>query len=114
MSRQTIDRRSTSFRAPVMKRNIGTTGDLTDMSYQNRKGPVMSTRFQIALLIFMMANAVAFGVGIVLVLTIPALAAYAFETIPAVVAASFLVSAPAAWFIAPTLRSRYQRAHSHQ
>jgi hypothetical protein len=73
----------------------------------------MSTRFQIALLIFMMANAVAFGVGIVLVLMIPALAAYAFEAIPAVVVASVLVSAPAAWFIAPTLRSRYQRAHSH-
>ena len=74
----------------------------------------MSTRFQIALLIFMMANAVVFGVGIVLVLMIPVLAAYAFEAIPAVVLASVLVSAPAAWFIAPTLRSRYQRAHSHQ
>ena len=73
----------------------------------------MSTRFQIALLIFMMANAVAFGVGIVLVLMIPVLATYAFEAIPAIVVASFLVSAPAAWFIAPTLRSRYQRAHSH-
>ena len=80
---------------------------------RNRKGPVMSTRFQIALLIFMMANAVVFGVGIVLVLMIPVLAAYAFEAIPAIVVASFLVSAPAAWFIAPTLRSRYQRAHSH-
>ncbi|MDO9058465.1 MAG: hypothetical protein Q7U92_05510 [Bradyrhizobium sp.] len=72
----------------------------------------MSTRFQIALLMFMMTNAVAFGVGIVLVLMIPALAAYAFEAIPAVVAASIVVSAPAAWFIAPTLRSRYQRIHS--
>ena len=84
------------------------------MSLLNRKGPIMSTRFQIALLIFMMANAVVFGVGIVLVLMIPALAAYAFEAIPTVVVASVLVSAPAAWFIAPTLRSRYQRAHSHQ
>ena len=45
----------------------------------------MSTRLQIALLIFMMTNAVAFGVGIVLVLMIPALAAHAFEAIPAVV-----------------------------
>jgi len=72
----------------------------------------MSTRFQIAVLIFMMANAVAFGFGIVLVMMIPALAAYAFETIPAVVAASFVVSAPTAWFIAPTLRARYQRIHS--
>jgi hypothetical protein len=72
----------------------------------------MSTRFQIASLVFMMTNAVAFGVGIVLVLMIPALAASAFEAIPAVVVASFVVSAPAAWFIAPTLRARYQRIHS--
>lgn len=102
-----------AFRATVMERNIGVIGDLTDVSFAKSKGPVMSTRFQIALLIFMMANAVAFGVGIVLVLMIPVLAAYAFEAIPAIVVASFLVSAPAAWFIAPTLRSRYQRAHSH-
>jgi hypothetical protein len=72
----------------------------------------MSTRFQIALLIFMMANAVAFGVGIVLVLMTPALTAYAFEAIPAVVVASLVVSAPTAWFMAPTLRARYQRIHS--
>jgi hypothetical protein len=72
----------------------------------------MSTRFQIASLIFMMTNAVAFGAGIVLVLMIPVLTAYAFETIPAVVVASFLISAPTAWFIAPTLRARYQKVHS--
>jgi hypothetical protein len=73
----------------------------------------MSTRLQIALLVFMMTNAVAFGVGIVLVLMIPTLAAHAFDAIPAVVVASFVVSAPTAWFIAPTLRTRYQRIHSH-
>jgi hypothetical protein len=56
----------------------------------------MSTRLQIALLVFMMTNAVAFGVGIVLVLMIPVLTAHAFEAIPAVVAASFVISAPAA------------------
>jgi hypothetical protein len=72
----------------------------------------MSTRFQIASLIFMMTNAVAFGAGIVLVLMIPVLTAYAFETIPAVVVASFLISAPTGWFIAPTLRARYQKVHS--
>lgn len=67
----------------------------------------MSTRFQIAALVFMMVNAVAFGVGIVPVLLIPSLANNAFETIPAVVIASFLVSAPLSWFIAPRLRARY-------
>jgi hypothetical protein len=72
----------------------------------------MSTRVQIAALVFMMTIAVAFGVGLVLVLMIPALTVHAFATIPAVVAASLLVSAPIAWFIAPTLRARYQRLHS--
>jgi hypothetical protein len=60
----------------------------------------------------MMTNAVAFGAGIVLVLMIPVLTAYAFETIPAVVVASFVISAPTAWFIAPSLRLRYQKIHS--
>jgi hypothetical protein len=72
----------------------------------------MSTRLQIAVLVYMMTSGVAFGVGIVLVLMIPALSAHGFESIPAVVAASLLVSAPIAWFIAPTLRARYQRLHS--
>jgi hypothetical protein len=71
----------------------------------------MSTRFQIALLVFMMTNAVAFGAGIVPVLAIPALAAHAFILIPAVVVASFAIGAPLAWFIAPRLRARYWRGH---
>jgi hypothetical protein len=72
----------------------------------------MSTRLQIAGLVFMMVNAVAFGVGIVSVLLIPALADNAFESIPAVVIASFVVSAPLSWFIAPRLRARYWRTHA--
>jgi hypothetical protein len=70
----------------------------------------MSTRFQIAALVFMMTNAVAFGVGIVPILMIPAFAYNAFEAIPAVVLASFAISAPLSWFIAPRLRARYWRA----
>jgi hypothetical protein len=73
----------------------------------------MSTRLQIAGLVFMMVNAVAFGVGVVPVLLIPALANNAFETIPAVVIASFVVSAPLSWFIAPRLRARYWRNHTN-
>jgi uncharacterized membrane protein YccC len=64
----------------------------------------MSTRFQIAALVFMMTNAVAFGIGIVPILMIPAFANDAFEAIPAVVLASFAISAPLSWFIAPRLR----------
>lgn len=73
----------------------------------------MSTRLQIAAMVFMMANAVMFGVGIVPVLLIPSLADNAFETIPTVVIASFAVSAPLSWFIAPRLRARYWHTHTN-
>ena len=69
----------------------------------------MSIRFQIAALVFMMTNAVAFGIGIVPILMIPAFVNHAFEAIPAVVLASFVISAPLSWFIAPRLRARYGR-----
>ncbi len=72
----------------------------------------MSIRFQITALVFMMVSAVAFGVGIVCVLLIPSLANNAFGTIPAVVIASFAVSGPLAWFIAPRLQARYWRTHA--
>jgi hypothetical protein len=73
----------------------------------------MSIRLQIAAMVFMMVNAVAFCVGIVPVLLIPSLANNGFETIPAVVIASFLISAPLSWFIAPRLRARYWRNQTH-
>jgi hypothetical protein len=73
----------------------------------------MSTRFQIAALVFMMTNAIVFGIGIVPVLMIPSLANSGFETIPAVVIASFAISAPLSWFIAPRLRARYWHTRSH-
>jgi hypothetical protein len=73
----------------------------------------MSTRLQITAMVFMMANAVMFGVGIVPVLMIPSLANNAFETIPTVVIASFLVSAPPSWVVAPRLRARYWRTHTN-
>jgi Cu/Ag efflux pump CusA len=73
----------------------------------------MSTRLQIAAMVFMMVNAVAFGVGIVPMLLIPSLSNNAFEAIPTVVIASFFVSAPLSWFIAPRLRARYWRSPPH-
>jgi multidrug efflux pump subunit AcrB len=72
----------------------------------------MSTRFQIAALMFMMTNAVAFGVGLVPILMIPTLANHAFEAIPAVVLASVVISAPLSWLIAPRLRARYWRSQN--
>lgn len=61
-------------------------------------------------MVFMMVNAVAFGVGILPMLLIPSLANNLFETVPAVVLASFAVSAPISCFLAPRLRARYWRA----
>jgi hypothetical protein len=74
----------------------------------------MSIRFQIASMVFMMTNAVIFGVGIVLVLSIPALSRLAFNLIPAVVVASFAISAPLAWVLAPRLRARYWQKREQQ
>jgi len=66
-----------------------------------------ATRARIAALIYTMANSVIFGAGLVAVMTVPALAADAAIWIPLVVAASFILAAPAAWFIAPWMRSRF-------
>jgi uncharacterized membrane protein YciS (DUF1049 family) len=72
----------------------------------------MSTRTAIAALIWMMVNAVVFGAGAIAVLSIPQLNANAAFWLPAVVAASFIISPLIAWQIAPTLRARWQRAQA--
>ena len=69
----------------------------------------MSIRTWITALVSMMVNAVAFGIGAIAVLTIPALEADAWFWLPLVVVVSFAVSPFIAWQIAPMLRSRWQR-----
>ncbi|ACE99818.1 hypothetical protein Rpal_1279 [Rhodopseudomonas palustris TIE-1] len=69
----------------------------------------MSNRFRIASLVYMMTNAVLFGIGMVAILTIPALSQNAMAWVPAMVVASFALAAPIAWLIAPRLRARYWR-----
>jgi hypothetical protein len=59
-----------------------------------------------------MVNAVIFGVGMISVLSVPAVTSFASFWIPAVVLGSFLVSAPLAWFIAPWMMMRFQKANS--
>jgi len=68
-----------------------------------------ATRAQIAALIYLMTNGVLFGAGVILVLTWPALNADAGLWISVVVAASFVLAAPIAWWIAPRMRARYWR-----
>lgn len=70
----------------------------------------MRTRTAIAALVFLPVNAVLFGVGAVAVLSIPALQAAVL--LPAVIVASFVISPFVSWYIAPRLRSRWQREHA--
>ena len=66
----------------------------------------MSVRFQIATLVFMMVQAVLFGIGAVLVLATP-LSARAMVLMPWVVGISFPISAPLSWWISPRLQARF-------
>lgn len=74
----------------------------------------MSTRFRLATLIFGMTNAVLFGAGALLVLSVPSLMEQAITLLPIVVALSFLIAAPIAWFLAPRLRLRFWRGREEE
>jgi len=73
----------------------------------------MSVRFQIAAIISVVVNAVLFGVGAIIVLSIPALADSAKILLPIVVVLSFLMAPIASWIIAPRLRVRYWKTRTH-
>lgn len=73
----------------------------------------MSIRSSIAVLISMMANAVYFGIGTIIVLATPSLAANAAYLLPAVIAISFIAGPITGWVIAPMLRARWQREHAY-
>jgi hypothetical protein len=68
-----------------------------------------ATRAQLASLVYLMTNGVLFGAGVILVLTWPALRVDTGFWISAVVATSFILAAPIAWWIAPRMRARYWR-----
>lgn len=68
----------------------------------------MSVRLQISALVFLMVQAVLFGVGILAILYTP-LSAQAQLAIPIMIAATVLISAPLSWAIAPRLRLRFQQ-----
>lgn len=68
----------------------------------------MSVRLQIAAMLFMMVQAVAFFAGTLLLLLSP-LAQEAISLMPWVVAVSAIVSAPLSWWLAPRLRARTWR-----
>ena len=67
-------------------------------------------RLRVAALIYLMVNAVVFGVGMIAILMTPTLAQHAFFWIPAMIAAGVVLSAPLAWFIAPSMMMRFAMA----
>lgn len=69
----------------------------------------MWIRIQIAAMVYLMVQAVLFGVGVVLVLATP-LSDMAMTLMPWVVAATAVLSMPISWMIAPRLQLRYWRA----
>lgn len=72
-------------------------------------GVLMSTRFRIAVVIYGMVNAVIFGTGVVLVLSIPEISEAWPYLIPRVVFFSFIAAVPIAWVIASRMRARSRR-----
>lgn len=72
----------------------------------------MSVRLGIAALVFLMIQAVLFGIGTVLVLATP-LKEQAMLLMPAVVISSFIAAAPFSWWFAPRLRARFWRNRRH-
>jgi hypothetical protein len=64
-------------------------------------------RLRVTALIYLMVNAVVFGVGLISVLMTPSLVQHAFFWIPAIIVASFVLSAPLSWFIAPSMMMRF-------
>ena len=67
-------------------------------------------RLRVAALIYLIVNAVVFGIGLILVLMTPTLVQHAFFWIPAIVVTSFALSAPLAWFLAPSMMMRFTMA----
>lgn len=66
----------------------------------------MRTPTYMAGMIGLMVNAVLYGVGVVTVLSVPALSAWAPYLLPAVVVVSLALTPFIAWRIAPLLRAR--------
>jgi hypothetical protein len=54
---------------------------------------MLDIRFTIAVMVFVMVNAIVFGAGLVTVLLVPALSDHALASIATVVAASVILSA---------------------
>jgi hypothetical protein len=70
----------------------------------------MGPRLYITIMLSLMTCAVLFGMGAVVVLSVPTLNEQAKFLLPAVIAASFVLGPIIAWFMAPRMRARYWKA----
>lgn len=71
-----------------------------------------TTRITLAATVYLMTNAVLFGIGAIAVLSIPALQEKASLLLPLVVTISIIAAAPVSWIIAPRLRARTWRGRN--
>jgi hypothetical protein len=67
----------------------------------------MSTRFYVALLAALPVNAVLFGIGAVLILSVPALAERAPVLMPNAVLVALALTAPIAWLVSRRMMLRF-------
>lgn len=67
------------------------------------------TRLFIAAMVYPMINALIFGAGAVLILSVPWFAQQAALALPIVIVAAFVGAVPIAWYIAPRMRYRFWR-----
>ena len=67
------------------------------------------TRVWIAAMIYPIANAVLFGAGAALVLTVPYLRANSDWALPGMIVAALVLAMPISYMLAPRLRQRYWR-----
>ncbi|MBS9721562.1 hypothetical protein JYU29_12800 [Tianweitania sp. BSSL-BM11] len=69
----------------------------------------MTTNTRIALIIYGLVNAVVFGTGAIIILSVASLQEHWPILLPVIVVVSLVVAWPIAQAIAPRLRSRYGR-----
>ncbi len=69
----------------------------------------MPRHWMMTAVIFMIVNAVLFGIGATTVLSVPSLSAEASTLVWVVAALSFVLALPIAYILAPRLRARSQR-----
>ena len=72
----------------------------------------MDPRLYITALVSMMTISVLFGIGAVVVLSLPSFNPYDNIMLPLVIAASFIFGPIISWYIAPRLRARFWHSPS--